>query len=92
MKSTKLTRLAVMATFAVLTSPTFINAQELAKAAGHSPTALTESGVVIGRRTGTVNEFLGIPYAAPPVGALRWRPRSVYGVLSRTYLPGFPIR
>jgi para-nitrobenzyl esterase len=48
-------------------------------AAGDRPTALTESGVVVGRRTGTMNEFLGIPYAAPPVGALRWRPPKRYG-------------
>jgi len=47
--------------------------------AGDRPTALTESGVVVGRRTGTMNEFLGIPYAAPPVGALRWRPPKRYG-------------
>jgi hypothetical protein len=31
------------------------------------PIALTESGVVIGLRTNGANEFLGIPYAAPPV-------------------------
>lgn len=48
-------------------------------AASDRPTALTESGVVVGLRIGSMNEFLGIPYAAPPVGILRWRPPKRYG-------------
>ncbi len=36
--------------------------------------APTDKGPVVGLRTETMNEFLGIPYAAPPVGALRWQP------------------
>ncbi|HEX3285954.1 MAG TPA: carboxylesterase family protein [Mycobacterium sp.] len=33
----------------------------------------TNDGPVMGKTTGTTDEFLGLPYAAPPVGALRWR-------------------
>ncbi len=34
----------------------------------------TDRGDVIGRLDGGVRAFLGIPYAAPPVGPLRWAP------------------
>src|ERR1700751_2255629 len=38
------------------------------------PRITTETGVIEGKREGAVNVFLGIPYAAPPVGELRWKP------------------
>jgi para-nitrobenzyl esterase len=39
-----------------------------------SLTVATNAGEVFGRTTGLVDQFLGMPYAAPPVGRLRWKP------------------
>jgi para-nitrobenzyl esterase len=38
------------------------------------PQVETEQGGVEGLRVKGISEFLGIPYAVPPVGDLRWRP------------------
>jgi len=38
------------------------------------PQVSLDAGLVEGRRDGAVTTFLGIPYAAPPVGSLRWKP------------------
>jgi para-nitrobenzyl esterase len=38
------------------------------------PIVATDDGAVLGMTAGTLDEFLGIPYAAPPTGNLRWRP------------------
>ena len=45
-----------------------------AASANTAPTIQTDSGAVVGRTAGNTAEFLGIPYAAPPTGALRFRP------------------
>ncbi|MFA4892904.1 carboxylesterase/lipase family protein [Brevundimonas sp.] len=38
-----------------------------------NPRVAVEQGELVGRRDGTVVSFKGVPYAAPPVGPLRWR-------------------
>ena len=40
---------------------------------------VTESGPLKGTTVADVNEYLGIPYAAPPVGSLRWTPPQSFG-------------
>src|SRR5450755_860150 len=42
--------------------------------ADRSPVVATAGGLVRGLTASAADEFLGIPYAAPPVGPLRWRP------------------
>jgi len=39
-----------------------------------APLAPTTAGPVLGATEGGVHVFLGVPYAAPPLGPLRWRP------------------
>lgn len=43
------------------------------KSSNGAPVVHTDKGSVRGFRKNGVNTYLGIPYAAPPVGELRWR-------------------
>src|SRR4051812_19640507 len=56
-------------------------------AAPRSPVVVTDNGPVRGV-AGAMREFRGIPYAAAPIGDLRWRPPEAHerwrGVLDAT--------
>jgi para-nitrobenzyl esterase len=41
---------------------------------GANPIVRIDDGLIRGASTTGVNSFLGLPYAAPPTGKLRWRP------------------
>jgi para-nitrobenzyl esterase len=59
--------LALIAAAAALAMPATANAAS-------SPEVITAKGPVEGIVVNGVAEFLGIPYAAPPIGDLRWKP------------------
>ena len=59
-------------------------------------TVKTKNGLVSGSKIGTINIFKGIPFAAPPVGDLRWKaPQPVenwLGVLKCTNFSASPFQ
>jgi para-nitrobenzyl esterase len=52
----------------------FLTCSSSALAADAALAIKTKTGKVMGKSDGTVRAFLGIPYAQPPVGKLRWQP------------------
>jgi para-nitrobenzyl esterase len=48
------------------------------------PVVHTKEGPVQGSVRNGISSFLGIPYAAPPAGDLRWRPPQPHGAWTKT--------
>lgn len=65
-------RLRVAAVGALIAA--FLGAAPNPAAAAHAPVVTVEQGSLRGIEQHGVDRFLGVPYAAPPVGRLRWRP------------------
>src|SRR4029077_12411647 len=64
-----MTRFCTLLCAAFLTLFTAFAAQ-----AAPAPKVKIDTGAVAGKSEGAIDAFLGIPYAAPPVGDLRWKP------------------
>ncbi len=63
-----------LASCLLLTGIASVHAQDPGAAAAAPTLVMTDSGAVAGIVGGGVREHRGIPFAAPPVGALRWMP------------------
>jgi hypothetical protein len=69
-------RLSIMALIGALTTPAtpaIAGAQQEQKPMNGHPVVETDAGPVRGTLTAEHRTFQGIPYAAAPVGSLRWR-------------------
>ncbi|MGW0717763.1 carboxylesterase/lipase family protein [Streptomyces sp. NPDC002778] len=68
----------VVTALAALAAAVIVPAPAQAAEGQRGPVVRTEAGLVRGERTAEGRQFLGIPYAEAPVGALRWKePRPV---------------
>ena len=67
-------RLGFSATVGAIFFTALFAAAVTIRAAGSAPTVKIDTGKLEGKSDGTITAFLGIPFAKPPVGDLRWKP------------------
>jgi para-nitrobenzyl esterase len=65
--------------YAALVAVLLLASNSLCSASGSTGLVITQNGLVRGVQNGSIDQFLGIPYAAPPVGKLRWLPPQPHG-------------
>jgi len=63
----------------------FVLGTGCAAGAAEDAVVMTEQGQVVGTVAPTLRKFLGIPYAAPPVGDLRWTPPKAHAPWDRPF-------
>jgi len=82
---------AVLIAAAACTTATVGPSQRQSESQSHGQDLVvtTVGGAVRGKVVAATGEFLGIPYAAPPVGALRWQPPRTPGQAT-SYAPHCP--
>ena len=75
----RIIRMTVAAILTLAMAGLSYQAEAVAADQSPNPAIVTESGPLKGIISPTIHKFLGIPYAAPPVGDLRWTPPQPYG-------------
>lgn len=66
-------------TYAVLVAVLLLVSIAPCSASGSTGIVITQNGLVRGIQNSAIDQFLGIPYAAPPIGKLRWLPPQPHG-------------
>ncbi|KAI8629516.1 Alpha/Beta hydrolase protein [Xylariaceae sp. FL1651] len=77
--------------FPIFTREVALGFLSFSYAACHTPIVKISNGTILGSTSGVVDTFLGVPFAQPPVGELRFRPvlplDASFGTFNATGIP-----